>query len=308
MHFLCLSFGFLLIFCYFCRKFGQISHFMSILIADSGSTKADWICISNGADSSCVEAHTVGLNPFHVSDDEIRSVLNHDLLPQLGNISVDVVYFYGSGVRPEVVGRMQGLLGEAFPDASVVEAHSDLLGACRALCGNNYGIACILGTGANSCVYDGSKIVHNTPALGYILGDEGSGAVLGKHFLHDLYTGVLSDKLRIKFENEMGMQLADIIDKVYRQPQANRFLASLSKFIYANIDDEGVRQLVYNAFLDFVNYHISRYGRKDLPVSFVGSIAWYYQEQLKLILQMQGYEVGTILKTPIEGLVAYHKR
>lgn len=281
---------------------------MAILIADSGSTKTDWICLTGSNESMQIEIQTVGLNPFHVSDNEIRGVLAHDVLPQLGDTKVDAVYFYGSGVRPEVEGRVVGLLRESFPDAQTVEAHSDLLGACRALCGDKAGIACILGTGANSCVYDGHQVVHNTPALGYILGDEGSGAVLGKHLLHDLYTGVLPHNLRITFEKEMGLELSEIINKVYREPQANRFLASLSEFIHRHLDEEGIRQLVYNTFSDFVNYHISRYGRRDLPLSFVGSIAYYYQEQLQLIVQMLGYPMGTILKSPLQGLVAYHSK
>lgn len=281
---------------------------MAILIADSGSTKTDWICLTGSDESMQIEIQTVGLNPFHVSDNEIRGVLAHDVLPQLGDTKVDAVYFYGSGVRPEVEGRVEGLLRESFPDTQTVEAHSDLLGACRALCGDKAGIACILGTGANSCVYDGRQVVHNTPALGYILGDEGSGAVLGKHLLHDLYTGVLPHNLRITFEKEMGLELSEIINKVYREPQANRFLASLSEFIHRHLDEEGIRQLVYNTFSDFVNYHISRYGRRDLPLSFVGSIAYYYQEQLQLIVQMLGYPMGTILKSPLQGLVAYHSK
>ena len=280
---------------------------MAILIADSGSTKTDWVCLT-GDGNARIEIHTVGLNPFHVSDNEIRDVFSHELLPQLGGVEVTAVFFYGSGVRPEVEERMRGLLREAFPAAQTIEAHSDLLGACRALCGHSWGIACILGTGANSCVYDGVKVVHNTPALGYILGDEGSGAVLGKHLLHDLYTGVLPLSMRTKFEQELGMQLSEIINKVSREPQPNRFLASLSDFIYRHLNDEGIRQLVYSTFNDFVNFHLSRYGRKDLSVSFVGSIAWYYKEQLQLILQMQGYEVGTIMQSPLEGLVEYHSK
>ena len=281
---------------------------MAILIADSGSTKTDWICLTGDDESTQIEVQTVGLNPFHVSDNEIRGVLAHDVLPQLGDSNVEAVYFYGSGVRSEVEGRVEGLLRESFPDAKTVQAHSDLLGACRALCGDEAGIACILGTGANSCVYDGKKIVHNTPALGYILGDEGSGAVLGKHLLHDLYTGVLPHNLRLTFEKEMGLELSEIINKVYREPQANRFLASLSEFIHRHLDEEGIRQMVYNTFSDFINYHVSRYGRHDLPLSFVGSIAFYYQEQLQLIVQMLGYPMGTILKSPLQGLVAYHSK
>lgn len=281
---------------------------MSMLIADSGSTKTDWVCFSDSDESPRIEVRTMGLNPFHVSDNEIRGVFNNELLPQLTGVKINSVYFYGSGVRPEVEGRMCELLKEAFPDADDIEAHSDLLGACRALCGNSQGIACILGTGANSCVYNGSVIVHNTPALGYILGDEGSGAVLGKNLLHDLYTGVLPNNLRVRFEKETGLQLSEIINKVYRESQPSRFLASLSEFIYRNLGDEGIRQLVYSTFNDFANYHLSRYGRKNLPVSFVGSIAWYYKEQLELILQMHGYEVGVIVQSPLEGLIAYHQK
>lgn len=279
-----------------------------ILIADSGSTKTDWVCLDYDGKCPQIETQTTGLNPFHVSDDEIRRVLEQDLKSRLGDVVVDAVYFYGSGVRPEMEARMEGLIREAFPDAQRVEAHSDLLGAARALCGRSEGIACILGTGANSCVYNGEQIVHNTPALGYIIGDEGSGAVMGKHLLHDLYSGVLDYQMRITFERETGLGLSDIINKVYREPQANRFLASLSEFIHRHLDDEGIRQLVYNTFTDFANYHLSRYGRRNLPVSFVGSIAWYYQEQLNMILQMLGYQVGTILKSPLDGLTLYHMK
>ena len=113
--------------------------------------------------------------------------------------------------------------------------------------------------------------------------------------------------IKNSFERESGMQLSEIIHKVYREPQANRFLASLSEFIHRHLDDEGIRQLVYNTFSDFANYHLSRYGRKDLPVSFVGSIAWYYKNQLSLILQMQGYQVGTIMQSPLQGLISYHQ-
>ena len=198
---------------------------------------------------------------------------------------------------------MTELLQEAFPQARQVEAHSDLLGAARALCGHNCGIASILGTGANSCLYDGRRIVANTPALGYILGDEGSGAVLGRRFLNALYKGVLSKEIRDSFEAETGLTMAAIIDRVYRQPLANRFLASLSEFIHRHLDDEAVREIVISNFDDFFLRNIVPYGRRDLPVSFVGSIAWHYQSELQASAIRQGFTLGTILKTPIEGLL-----
>ena len=165
-----------------------------ILIADSGSTKTDWALQS--ADGSLGQFHTQGINPFHQERTVIAEILSRELLPQIDADAVSSVCFYGSGVRPELEPVMASLLQEAFPQAMQVEAHSDLLGAARALCSHNYGIASILGTGANSCLYDGKTIIQNTPALGYILGDEGSGGVLGKHFLHELYKGVLSKDIR----------------------------------------------------------------------------------------------------------------
>ena len=202
---------------------------------------------------------------------------------------------------------MTSLLQETFPQASIVEAHSDLLGAARALCGHNYGIASILGTGANSCLYDGNSIIQHTPALGYILGDEGSGAVLGKRFIHDLYGGKLSEEIKAVFEKEMRLNLPEIIKRVYRQPLANRFLASLSDFIGSHLDDAGVRAVVIDNFIDFLRYHIQPYNRPDLPVSFVGSVAWHYKDELREAAQRLNFQLGTVLKTPLAGLVRYHK-
>ena len=260
-----------------------------ILIADSGSTKTDW---SGGYT-------TQGINPFHQSEDEIRSVLRQELLPQLDASEVTAVYFYGSGVRPEKEAVMCELLREVFPHAEIIEAHSDLLGAARALCGHNEGIACILGTGANSCLYDGEKIVQNTPALGYILGDEGSGAALGKHFLHDLYSGILPQEMIPLFEKETGLTLSEVIQRVYREPLANRFLASLSKFIHQHIDEPGLQRLVVENFEAFFRVHILPYNRPDLPVSFVGSIAWFYQDQLRTAAETFGLTLGTVFRSPL---------
>ena len=192
---------------------------MLTLIADSGSTKTDWAL--TGIDpsprrvSAATRFHTQGINPIHQSDNEIRQILHQELLPYLSIENISYVYFYGSGVRPEKEASMAQLLREMFSCAEIVEAHSDLLGAARALCGHNYGIASILGTGANSCLYDGKNILQHTPALGYILGDEGSGAVMGKHFLHDLYCGLLSEDLKDEFEKKTKLSLPEIINRVY---------------------------------------------------------------------------------------------
>ena len=276
-----------------------------ILIADSGSTKTDWALQS---ESGATERfHTQGINPFHQDRTVIAEILRRELLPQLDAERVSCVCFYGSGVRPELESVMTSLLQEAFPHAKQVEAHSDLLGAARALCGHNYGIASILGTGANSCLYDGKAIVRNTPALGYILGDEGSGGVLGKHFLHELYKGVLSDNIRSEFEQEYGLTMADVIQRVYREPMPNRFLASFAPFIHRHLSDAAVTRLVVDNFRDFFRYNIRPYGHPEMPVSFVGSMAWYFRDQLAEAADAEGFCLGKILQSPIEGLITYHQ-
>ena len=271
-----------------------------ILIADSGSTKTDWALISPSVLSS------QGLNPVHQSRETILQILRSELLPQLDGSEIESVFFYGSGVRPEMEPVMVNLLREVFPQAETIEAHSDLLGSARALCGHNYGIASILGTGANSCLYDGTSIVMNTPAMGYILGDEGSGASLGKRLLHDLYKGVLSEKVKASFEAETGLVMPEIINKVYRQPLPNRFLASLSTFIHTHLDIPEMRQLVIDTFVDFFRFNIAPYQRPDLPVSFVGSIAYFFESELREAAESQGFTLGTILRSPIEGLICFH--
>ena len=274
-----------------------------ILIADSGSTKTDWALVS---DQSSAVVATQGISPVHQSDAQIRQILTDELLPQLSATDVDAVYFYGSGVRSDKEAPMASLLQGLFSAAGAVEAHSDLLGAARALCGHKEGVACILGTGANSCLYDGSQVVQNTSALGYILGDEGSGAVLGRALLNGLYKGVLSKEIKDIFENETGLTLNEVIERVYRQPLPNRFLASLAPFIHRHLDDSGIRLMVISCFCEFFSKNIKSYNRLDLPVGFVGSVAWYFSDELREAAEMTGFSVGTILQSPISALVAYH--
>ena len=291
-----------------------------ILIADSGSTKTDWAIVTGT--SQPVVLNTQGINPVHQSREEIVQIVREEFVGAMGsNPEIQklrsaailtpefpmAVYFYGSGIRPELETLMTSLLQETFPQASVIEAHSDLLGAARALCGHNYGIAGILGTGANSCLYDGNDIVQHTPALGYILGDEGSGAVLGKRFIHELYGGKLSEEIKVAFENETRLNLAEIIKRVYRQPLANRFLASLSEFISNHLDDPVMRAVVIDNFSDFLRCHVQPYRRPDLSVSFVGSVAWHYQDELREAAERLNFHLGSIFKTPLAGLVRYHK-
>ena len=206
---------------------------MNILIADSGSTKTDW-SLTDGQGNVVMTCKTQGINPIHMQDAEVLQILKSELiLPE----SPQEVYFYGSGVTEAMKPRMNSLLQQAFPGAKV-EAEGDMIGAARALFGNKPGIACILGTGANSCLYDGTKIVMNTPPLGYILGDEGSGAVLGKLFLNGIFKGSLPSAIKKRFLKWSGLDYPGIINKVYREPLANRFLASICPFISEQIAEE----------------------------------------------------------------------
>ena len=175
-------------------------------------------------------------------------------------------------------------------------------GGARAF-GCDEGIACILGTGANSCVYDGNEITANVPPLGYILGDEGSGAVLGRMFINALFKCGLSAELRDEFLCETGLTLADIINKVYREPMANRFLASTSLFIHNHLDNNDLRTLVVDNFKAFFRRNVSLYGRRDLPVGAVGSIAFYYKTELLEAARSEGFEVVKVIKSPMDGLV-----
>lgn len=276
------------------------------LIADSGSTKTDWV-LTDGAGVK-ERLQTQGINPFHQSEDDILAILRVELVPQLSALDAPVsrLHFYGSGVRPELEPLMAGLLQQVFPQASV-DAHGDLLGAARAVCGRSEGIACIIGTGANSGLYDGRRILQNTPPLGYILGDEGSGAVLGRQLLNALYKGLLPVALREAFEQQMGLRMADVISRVYRQPMANRFMASLSPFIHEHLDVPELSQMVVGCFRDFFRCNVVQYQRPDLPVGFVGSIAHHYREQLSQAAAAEGFTVGTVLRSPIDGLAAYHQ-
>ena len=275
-----------------------------ILIADSGSTKTDWAVVDNGR--QVVAMSTQGINPFHQDAENIATVIEEELLPKMGNIEPEGIFFYGSGCREDKVEMMCGILGKAFPQCARIEAQGDLLAAARAVCGEREGIACIMGTGANSCLYDGNRVVENTPPLGYILGDEGSGAVLGKLFVNALFKGQLPSELKDEWLEETGRSLNIIINKVYREPLANRFLASTSRFIHQHLSVEPLERMVVYNFREHFRRNVNQYGRKDLTVGAIGSVAYYYREQLQKAATVEGYTLGKVMRSPMDGLVRYH--
>ena len=264
-----------------------------VLVADSGSTKTDWMI-----SGELITAQ--GINPVTMGEEDITA-----LIPAFPGKTVTEVFFYGAGCVEPFSQRVQQALQKVFPDAAV-HVESDLLGAARALFGHQPGIACILGTGSNTCLYDGTSIADHIPPLGYILGDEGSGAVLGKLFLNRLFKRELPDTISQAFFSWSQLTYAEIIDRVYRQPAANRFLASLSPFVHEHLEEPAISILVYEHFNAFVRKNILKYQRHDLPVSFVGSMAAHYREVLINTLHANNLQLGEILSRPVEQLLKYH--
>lgn len=286
---------------------------MITLIVDSGSTKTSW-CFAFLPDTKSADgARTVtteGLNPAVMSAEEVEEkiakALNHCLQSlSISAADVENVFFYGAGCIAGRAGVVSESISSILVDAKIYVA-DDLLGAARALCGHKAGIACILGTGSNSCLYDGKNIVAHTPALGYVLGDEGSGAVLGRKFLNAVLKQTLPENIRKRFLQESGLDMAEIINRVYRSPAPNRFLASMSKYIHGYLDEKEVRDIVIDNFEDFIRNNILAYGDKFRTINVVGSIAYHYKEQLTEAASRNGFQIGKIIKSPIEGLIEYH--
>ena len=311
-----------------------------ILLADSGSTKVHWCLVT--ASGQCSDVFTDGINPLFQTSDAMRNSISNQLLPQIAPLlwagTLTHVFFYGAGCTPEKKVFVQKALEGIFKKAEV-HVESDMLGAARGLLGHEAGVACILGTGSGSCFYNGENIEWCVPSLGYILGDEGSAAVLGKRLVGDLLKNQLDPitndqsqitndqspitnnqspitNLKDLFFEEYHTSMADIIEKVYRQPFPNRFLAKLSKFCADHIDDKRIRDLVYDHFVQFIRRNLIQYftpspsgeGRGEAtPVGFVGSIAYYYRPILEEAMQAEGIPLGTVLQDPIEGLKRYHQ-
>ena len=276
---------------------------MILLIADSGSTKTDWALIAPNITQYIT---TDGINPIHQDDDAIEYIIVQQLCPELSNAIPTHIYFYGAGcVGGDTNKRVETLLQQHFTMAHIAIS-SDLLGAARSLCGHQKGIAAILGTGANSCYYNGCEIVANIPPLGYILGDEGSGASLGKAFLNRLLRGELGNELIDEFYATYNTDYRTLIARIYREPAANRYLASLSPFIASQIDNPTLRKVVADTFATFIERHIMRYNYKQLPLHLTGSIAYHYRNIIAEVAHEKGIEIGNITRSPIEGLIKYH--
>jgi glucosamine kinase len=280
-----------------------------ILIADSGSTKTDWKVIKDKG--GLIEAKTQGLNPFFKSTEDCKVTFLQELLPQLEDVGVfeiKQIWFYGAGCSSaEKCKILEDAFEAVFPKAEINVDH-DLLGAARALCGDQPGMAAILGTGSNSCFFDGTEIVRNVTALGYILGDEGSGSQIGKKLIKDYLDHEVPDTMRDLFDKKFGYSKEQLLDEVYIGDLPNRFLASFSKWIYQIKEDEFyAKNLIIQCLESFFDKHICKYSQhQDVPLHIVGSVGFYNRVILADICKMRGITLGQVIEAPIEGLTAFH--
>ena len=275
-----------------------------ILIADSGFTKTDWRLIK--ADGSIEQARTQGINPYYQTDEEMQEVIQ-DLYGQLPE-SMDQIYFYGtgcsSGTNREKIAK---ILNKYYAKANV-DVNHDLLAAARSLCGDQPGIACIIGTGTNSCLYDGHKITENVPSLGWAIADEGGGTYLGKMLVTDYYRKDMPQHLRVIFKETFGLTKDDFLTHIYQEPMPGRFLSTFAKFIGENVADPYMYQLVANGFDSFITKNVMKYnGHQELPVHFTGSVAYHFGTILRSVAQDKGIFVKHISEHPIAGLTLFHQ-
>lgn len=278
-----------------------------ILIADSGSSKTAW-CLLSPHNQKRIQTH--GISPYFMTKEQITEALGKELLPLLPVAITEIseVHFYGTGLAdPKNALLLKKVLEDTFINSQAYVTH-DLMGAARALCGQEKGIACILGTGSNSCYYNGSKIVKNNPGLGYILGDEGSGAVLGKKVIQYYLYQTFDEELKSSFEKKFQTTKEEILLNVYKKPYPNRYLASFSYFLYENRGHYMIENILEDGLNDFFFYHVCKYaGSWEYPVHFTGGVAWAYKDVIMELCDTYGMTQGNIIKEPIDGLICYHR-
>ncbi len=276
-----------------------------ILIADSGSTKAEW-CLLDGKKRKTI--YTQGISPYFLNTNQIQQILTIELKSKLKYIEPDEVYYYGTGCsNPENAKSVKLALKKIFSNAKILVDH-DLMGAAKALCGHEKGVACILGTGSNSCYYNGKKIIKNSPGLGFILGDEGSGAYLGKkvvqYYLYNTFDPDLMDRFNAKY----NLTNVEILDAVYKHALPNRFLAGFVPFLIENRGHFMIENIIEDGFNDFFFNHIYKYRESwTMPIHFMGSVAFGFKDILKDMCNSYEIELGKVVKNPMDGLVKYHK-
>lgn len=282
-----------------------LSYFYNmILIADSGSTKTSWCLTGNNRLTEYFS--TGGMNPFFRSTEDIANELREKLVPKI-DTEIQQIFFYGAGViNPEKGNIVKSALQQFYPKAKI-EVQSDLLAAARATLAKENGIACILGTGSNSCLYNGKEIIEHVPPLGFILGDEGSGAVIGRKLVADYLKGIMPKIISEQFKTRFQFTYSDLMEGVYKKEKPNKFLAHFVPFLHENIADNYCSNLVENSFEEFIKRNVSKYsGFREQPISFVGSVAFYFHEQLKNVLHKNHLQIKTVVQEPLNGLIKFH--
>ena len=275
------------------------------LIADSGATKAEWCLLKNGRKKTLF---TLGISPYFLNTQQIYELIEKELKPRLRKEQIDEVYYYGTGcANPHNARSVKKALNKAFAGSKVEVTH-DLMGAARALCGREKGIACILGTGSNSCYYNGKKILKNSPGLGYVLGDEGSGAYLGKKVVQYYLYGTFDDELRGRFDLTYTTNASEILENVYKKPLPNRYLAGFARFLADNRGHYMIENIIEDGLNDFYFNHLCKYRETwSLPIHFAGSIAFGFKDVLQQLCSSYEFELGRVMKNPMEGLIEYHR-
>lgn len=275
------------------------------LIADCGATKGEWLLMS-GKKSKTI--FTQGISPYFLNTEQITNLLRVELLPELKKAAVNEIYYYGTGcANPANAKSVQKALKICFPGAKAEVTH-DVMAAARALCGHEKGVACILGTGASSCYYNGKKIVKNSPGLGYVLGDEGSGAYLGKKVIQYYLYGTFDEELRARFDATYKTSAPDILEHVYKQPLPNRYLAGYARFLADNRGHYMIENIIEDGLNDFFFTHLCKFPEIwTQPLHFTGGVAFGFQDVIRQLCSSYEFELGTILRNPMEGLAVYHK-
>ncbi|MFZ1263026.1 MAG: BadF/BadG/BcrA/BcrD ATPase family protein [Chitinophagaceae bacterium] len=275
------------------------------LIADSGATKTEWCLLTDGKKKTVI---TSGISPYFLNTQQIHDLLMKELIPKLKKAEVDEVYYYGTGCANTTNAKsVKKAISKIFIGANI-EVNHDLLAAARALCGKEKGIACILGTGSNSGYYDGAKIVKNSPGLGYVLGDEGSGAYLGKKVIQYYLYKTFDDELRARFDDIYATSAPEILENVYKKPLPNRYLAGFAKFLAENRGHYMIENIIEDGLNDFFFAHLCKYRETwTLPINFAGSVAFGFKDVIVELCNSYEFELGKVMKNPMEGLVTYHK-
>ena len=277
----------------------------SILIADSGSTKTKWCLLSENKKKMI---DTQGISPYFLNDESLGKILSEELLPKTGNLLIEEIYFYGTGCsNPANVSLIKRGLKKLYKNAEIKVEH-DLLGAAKALCGNEKGIACILGTGSNSCFYNGKRVVKNSPGLGFILGDEGSGTHLGKKVLQYYLYNTFDAELMDKFKEKYPQSTSEILDSVYKTAFPNRYLSGFVTFLIENRGHFMIENIIEDSINDFFFNHVYKYRESwSLPIHFVGSVAYGFKDVLADMCREYELKLGNVIKNPMEGLIKFHK-